>query len=217
MLWWANFVSSWNGVSIFHPHNSRKSQFEVWTDASTSVGCGAVRPTAGRWFQLLWPELCQGKWVKLKEAGMVVQELLTIVLASAIWGLVWRNSSVVVHCDNSAVVSVVNSGYSRIPQIMHLLRCLFFNRAHFQLSLHAVHTPGRLNSVADAVSHNNLLYLFTQVLMVTQAQDTIPQSLIKHRQPGQGCSAVVFIRLSTVNPPLLPIRFQSLQTVLRRL
>ena len=58
MLWWATFVSSWNRVFIFQPHNSGKSLFEVWTDASTSVGCGAVWPTSGRWFQLLWPELC---------------------------------------------------------------------------------------------------------------------------------------------------------------
>ena len=149
----------------------------------------------------------------------MVQELLPIVLASTIWGLVWHNSSVVAHCDNSAVVSVVNSGYSCIPQIMHLLWCLFFIRVHFQLSLHAVHTPGRLNSVADAVSRNNLSYLFTRVPMAAQAQDTIPQSLIRlliTQQPDWAsptCSAVVFIRLSTVNPPLLPIRFQSLQTI----
>ena len=47
-------------------HNSGKSLFEVWTDASTSVGCGAVWPTSGRWFQLLWPELCSREMGKVK-------------------------------------------------------------------------------------------------------------------------------------------------------
>ena len=29
-------------------------------------------------------------------------------------------------CDNQAVVAVVNLGYSQEPQVMHILRCLFF-------------------------------------------------------------------------------------------
>ena len=66
-----------------------------------------------------------------------------------------------VHCDNATAIMVINSGYSRVPQIM--LRCIFFIRAHFQMSLHAVHTPGHLNSVADALSHNNSPHLFKQV------------------------------------------------------
>ena len=47
-----------------------------------------------------------------------------------------------VHCDNTAAMAVVNSGYSRVPEIMHLLRCLFYIRAHLELEVWAVHTPG---------------------------------------------------------------------------
>ena len=108
-----------------------------------------------------------------------MQELLPIVLACTIWGPVWHHSSVMVHCDNSAAITVVNSGYSRVPQIMHLLRCLFFIRAHFQMSLHAVHTPGHLNSVADAISRNNLTYLLIQVPTAAHAQDRIPPTLLE--------------------------------------
>ena len=64
---------------------------------------------------------------------------------------VWRKARITVHCDNLGVVALVNSGYSRVPQIMHILRCLFFIRAHFQFSLHAVHVPGVENSLADAI------------------------------------------------------------------
>ncbi len=61
---------------------------------------------------------------------------------------------VIVHCDNEAAV---NSGYSQDQQIMHLLRCLFFIKAHFQLELRVVHIPGADNVVADAIS----LYAFS--------------------------------------------------------
>ena len=57
---------------------------------------------------------------------------------------------------------VVNSGCSRTARIVHLLRCLFYIRTQFQVELWAVHTPGIQNSMADAILHNNLHYLFSQ-------------------------------------------------------
>jgi hypothetical protein len=60
------------------------------------------------------------------EDNITLKELLPVVLACATWGREWRNSTVVVHCDNAGAVAAVNSGYSRVPQIVHLLRCLFF-------------------------------------------------------------------------------------------
>ena len=63
--------------SSAHIRTSGKCLHEIWTDASTSVSCGAACLASGRWFQLLWPEPCQGKWVQLNETGIVVQELRT--------------------------------------------------------------------------------------------------------------------------------------------
>ncbi len=54
-----------------------------------------------------------------------------------------------VHCDNLGVVAVVNSGYSRVPQIMHLLRCLFFIRAHFQIDVVAFARGGEWSGGCD--------------------------------------------------------------------
>ena len=36
-------------------------------------------------------------------------------------GVNWAGGSVTFHCDNVTVVAVVNSGYSRVSEIMHLL------------------------------------------------------------------------------------------------
>ncbi len=71
----------------------------------------------------------------LREENITLIELLPVVLACAVWDEQWRWKVVLVHCDNQAMVSVVNSGYSKVPQIMHLLRCLFFIRAHFQMDV----------------------------------------------------------------------------------
>ena len=74
-----------------------------------------------------------------------------MVLASMLWGPGWQGESIVVHCDNLAVVEVVNAGYSKDPLLMQMLRCLFFIIAHHNFSLRATHIQGRLNVGADAV------------------------------------------------------------------
>ena len=61
-----------------------------------------------------------------------------IVLACAVWGPVFKGWQITVYCDNTGAVALVKSGYSRVSQIMHLLRCLFFFKAcyHFPCMQH---------------------------------------------------------------------------------
>ena len=59
---------------------------------------------------------------------------------------------VICHCDNMAVVEVMNNGYSRDRLLMHLIRCLFFISEHFKVQVEAVHCPGKDNIRADALS-----------------------------------------------------------------
>ena len=58
--------------------------------------------------------------------------------------------------DNLAVVATINSRASRDPSIMHLLRCLFFIEARFDIVLSAAYLPGRQNELADHISGNNI-------------------------------------------------------------
>ena len=58
-----------------------------------------------------------------------MKELLPIVIAAAIWGKTWGGNTVRAQCDNMAVVSIVNSGTIREPEVMHLRCCLAFLEA----------------------------------------------------------------------------------------
>ena len=150
----------------------------IWTDTSGHFGCGALNPCTRAWLQLPWPQSYRRGWLKLKEESITLKELLPIVLASAVWGRRWRRRTVLVHCDNLGTVALVNSGYSRIPQIMHLTRCLFFIRAHFEMDVVAQHIPGAENTLADTISRNNLSLLFSQVPDSTTSQTQIPPNLL---------------------------------------
>ena len=61
-----------------------------------------------------------------------------------------------------AVVEVINSGHSKDAIMMHLLRTLFFIRAHWEIVVRAEDIPGRQNGLADAISRNNRGVFFTQ-------------------------------------------------------
>ena len=63
------------------------------------------------------------------------------------------------HCDNQAVVKVINTGSCKDPELMQLLCSLFFITAHLEITLRAVHIPGLLNTGVDAIFQDNLISL----------------------------------------------------------
>ena len=56
-----------------------------------------------------------------------------MVLACALWGASWRRVAVRVYCDNQGADADINSGYSMVVRIIHLLQCLFFIWVRFDL------------------------------------------------------------------------------------
>ena len=125
-----------------------------------------------------WPAADAEGHLRLREESIALQELLPIVLACAMWGRQWRNAQCLVHCDNRGVVELVNAGYSRVSQLMHMLRCLFFIRARFQMDVVVFHVPGVENTLADAISRNNLPLLFAQVPAAAYNRTEIPPQLV---------------------------------------
>ena len=117
------------------------------SDASGQWGCGALFRT--QWFQYQCPE-------GMDKANITRSELIPIILAVATWGHEWSRKTVVAQCDNLTVVDVLNRGYGREPDIMHLMCCLFFFSAHFHFRLIAKHIPGKQNILVDALSRDHL-------------------------------------------------------------
>ena len=145
MWWWHVFSSHWNGSSlVVHPGSREVS---VTSDASGSWGCGAWY--GNKWFQLEWNRDSQSLDISAKE-------LIPILIAAVVWGDSWQGCKVKAHCDNQAVVAVLNSRYSKDQVLMQMLRCLFFIEAKRQFKLTAVHVPGVHNDLADDLSRNRL-------------------------------------------------------------
>ena len=91
-----------------------------------------------------------------------------------------------IHCDNEAVVQVVNKGCCKDPDLMHLLRTLFFIAAHYEITVQAVHIAGKENTGADAISRNKMALFFIQAPAADRIPTSIPHPLLDlviHRRP----------------------------------
>ena len=167
LLWWHCLIDHWNGLSFFPPASPSS---HVYSDASGTFGCGAVNQVMGLWFQLQWP-------LSWAEVGIAAKELLPIVLAAAMWGRHWAGQHISFHCDNEAVVSVIQKRYAKHHLLTHLLRCLFFYASYFNFHYSATHIPGSLNIAADAISRNNISLLSSVLPQVNRV--VIPQALLE--------------------------------------
>ena len=120
------------------------------------------------WFSFEWPR-------QLSSSSIQVKELLPVVAAAALYGKYW---TVVFSVDNQAVVSITNSNHSREAHLMHLVRLLVFYACHYNFWFRAEHIPGKKNTLADALSRNNVSYFLSQVPQVSHYPSKVPRPLL---------------------------------------
>ncbi len=170
LRWWDLFLPSWNGVSLLQTPVKAPPAIIMSTDASGSWGCGAVWPP--HWFQVPWDP----NW---SENNIAVKELVPIVLAAAVWDRCWSHHRVLVLSDNMAVVEIFKSRSCRDSDLLHLLRCLHFIEARWDMVLWVQHIPGRVNIAVDALSRNSL-QVFYQALPTADSMPTpVPHKLLR--------------------------------------
>jgi hypothetical protein len=125
----------------------------------------------GRWIQAQW----NAEW---QLNNITLKEMIPIVLAIAMWGKYCSHKHVLVYCDNMAVVQIMISKTSKEPGMMHLLRCLHFFTAMFDINLKVVHLAEKnLNVMADSISRNSLQSHQITAYHMQASPDPIPPIL----------------------------------------
>ena len=105
--WWLSYLPVWNGVSVmFDPHWTSNADLHLWTDAS-DTGYGGYYD--GKWFC----EVFNDDQKDLIKKNIAWREMLAIVQSLATWGNLLQGKKVLCHCDNSAVVSVIQKDSSK--------------------------------------------------------------------------------------------------------
>ena len=175
--WWHVSASSWNGLSFFQgTFRANAIDWCIQTDASGSWGCGALFDK--HWFQYTWSD----KW---STVGIMAKELVPIVLSCAIWGPLLAKKTTVFQCDNRSLVEAINKGSSKDLMVMHLLRCLWFFTAVFDMQLIATHIAGVANEAADMLSRDQANQFLRSHPRVSPVPTGLPSPLLQIVSPAK--------------------------------
>ena len=140
---WAEFLAAHNGKETIATRPSVCASTLNRCSVSSLTGFGA---TFGRHYLM---GRFNERWVAY---GIQVLELYPIFLVLSKFAKESRHHRVVVRCDNTCVVAALNSLTSRNQVLMRLLRRLVLVLLHHNISVHAVHVPGRDNQLWVALS-----------------------------------------------------------------
>ena len=168
LLTWLLFLKVYNGCTFFRLSRTLDSRSINLTSDASKLACGATFLT--RWFVIPFDQICQS-------LNIAILELYPLIVMIHIFGKFLKNSTVIFHCDNSAVCHIVNKYSSKNPLIMILVRKLVPLVTTLNIDLRAVHLPGINNTLCDKLSR---LQASPQLLLENNLQplpEPIPSSL----------------------------------------
>ena len=73
--------------------------------------------------------------------------MLDILIAIRVWKEHWKTKSIQIHCDNAAVISVLNMGRTREKHLATISRNIFMLCAEYDIHIKISHVMGSKNVV----------------------------------------------------------------------
>ena len=134
LLWWREFASIFNGVSVLPDHQWSEPDAVFSTDACLS-GCGGV--FGDTYFRSEFPVSVMAMKLHIHDL-----ELLSIVVAVRLWKDQLRGKRVIVYCDNEPSVFALNSGRTSGDFTAACLRELWLHCCSVQLNYARFTCPG---------------------------------------------------------------------------
>ena len=143
IAWFNAFLIQFNGRTFF------SKQFHapisnIYLDASL-VGLGGV--WLNRVYQCLVPV------IDIEHNITIVHyEMINILLALRLWAEDLHGKCLCLHCDNMAVVSILNSGRGQDSVLLSIARNVWLIAAQHDIDVTIKHIPGKHNVTADLLS-----------------------------------------------------------------
>ena len=170
--WWIDFLPSWSSRSMIPPSNTiLSSDMMLHTDAS-DLGYGAIYNS--EWIQGSWPS-------DKPKMSISYRELFAITAAALTWGDQWSGKRIVFVTDNKPITQVWNTGSSPCPDIMSLIRPLYFHAASHGYTVSFKHIFGISNPIADALSRFQMDKFFSLMPSASLLPKSVPPTVLSLR------------------------------------
>ena len=141
---WQSFLNNFNGKSFIRElHTATSQTLHFYSDASKQ-GFGGTY--GNHWIQGEWP----ADW---RLYNITILELYPIFLLIQVFRAKLTNSRIIFHCDNKAIVEIINKQTSKCARTMKIIRPMVLALLHNNINFQATHIPGKDNIVCDALSH----------------------------------------------------------------
>ena len=151
------------------------NQIEFYSDASAAKKLGFGSILNKKWIQGFWPE----HFIEDERPSIEFLELFTLAAGILTWqdepGLI--NCRIMVHCDNTTVVQMINDTTSSCEHCMYLIRLLVLNGLKLNRSLSAQYISSQDNFLSDSLSRGQWQRFRTLGPEMNVAPDTIAEEI----------------------------------------
>jgi hypothetical protein len=146
------FCAQWSGTALIS--RPFASHITAASDASSTIGAGGFTSPAGDWYFLHWQEHHNLRidTEDERDASITFKELYALIILAAIAAPTATGHTLTILCDNTGAVSRAHNRFSRVPEILELVRLLIDIELRHDLAISAQHIPGINNTVADDIS-----------------------------------------------------------------
>ena len=143
--WWIKFMRYFDGKSMMPDTRWVAPDKELACDASLK-GCGGC--SHGRYFHATFPQ-----WI-LRNTNVYINELETIAIMVALklWSDTFKNRNILVFCDNSTTVDIINTGRAKNEFAQKCLREICWITVQANMVIKVIHRPGVSNTIPDYLS-----------------------------------------------------------------
>ena len=150
---WLQFLEHPSAVSRpftdFDPTDIEKMLDPMfYTDASKNpkLGCGGY--CGKHWFTMKWHK----QLVTQKDPSIAYLELYAVTIGILLWAKNFKNTRILLHCDNQSVVFMLNNLTSGCKNCMMLIRLIVMELMVHNVKVHALYVNTKLNEIADSLS-----------------------------------------------------------------
>ena len=121
---------------------------DMYSDASGAIDKGYGAYCAHRWSVKAWDE----EWMRVEKPSIEYLELYAVTVAIMLWIKDFKNSTILLHCDNDSVCKMINKSSSSCKNCMVLLRLIVLECLRHNVQVTAEWLATGDNGKADALS-----------------------------------------------------------------